>query len=322
MRKAMRAKKATPERAYETKKGRMYCGNSEELLAKDPLTRRRGKVQMIFTSPPFPLNRKKKYGNLQGDEYVEWFARFAPLFKEYLTPNGSIVVELGNSWEKGKPAMSTLPLKALLAFQERACLNLCQEFICFNTAKLPTPAQWVNVERCRIKDAFTRVWWMSHTDRPKADNRRVLTKYSDSMRQLLKRGTYNAGARPSEHNIGAKSFLTDNEGAIPPNVLIPPMEEALPDLVEVLPIANTRSNDRYQRHCRKHSLEFHPARMPARLIEFFVEFLTDPGDLILDPFAGSNSTGSVAERLGRRWLSIEANMTYVQGSRGRFSRLS
>jgi DNA modification methylase len=51
-----------------------------------------------------------------------------------------------------------------------------------------------------------------------------------------------------------------------------------------------------------------------------VKFLTEPGDLVLDPFGGSNSTGAVAERLKRRWISIEANDEYVKASRARFPR--
>ena len=146
--------------------------------------------------------------------------------------------------------MSTLPLKALLGFLEAGDLNLCQEFVCFNPARLPTPAQWVNVERIRVKDAFTRVWWMSPGERPKADNRKVLTKYSKSMQDLLRRGTYNSGHRPSGHNIGTKSFLSNNGGAIPPNVLVPAEEVEDLRLFEVLPIANTRATDDYQEYCR------------------------------------------------------------------------
>jgi len=59
--------------------------------------------------------------------------------------------------------------------------------------------------------------------------------------------------------------------------------------------------------------------MPAKLVEFFVEFLTSPGDLILDPFAGSNTTGAVAESLKRRWISIEENSSYIEGSKARFA---
>ena len=58
--------------------------------------------------------------------------------------------------------------------------------------------------------------------------------------------------------------------------------------------------------------------MPMKLAEFFIQFLTDPGDLILDPFAGSNTTGYIAESLGRRWLSIEAQNEYIQNSKLRF----
>ncbi|NVL91020.1 MAG: site-specific DNA-methyltransferase [Desulfobacterales bacterium] len=304
--------------AYGTKFGRMYCGKAEEVLEKWPPSHYKGRVQLIFTSPPFPLNRKKKYGNLVGEQYVEWIASFASILKEFLTEDGSIVVEIGNAWVKGKPVMSTLPIKALLAFQEKAELHLCQEFICFNPAKLPTPAQWVNVERIRVKDAFTRVWWMSANEKPKANNKRVLTQYSESMKDLLKKGTYNSGKRPSEHKIGAKSFLTDHGGAIPPNVLTPAMEEMIPELIEVLPIANTSSTDPFLTYCRENNITPHPARMPAKLVEFFVDFLTDPGDMVLDPFAGSNTTGYVAESKKRKWIGIEVKPDYIDASKVRF----
>lgn len=317
--------KPRPSPAYETSLGRMYLGSSEEILELYPITRRKGRVQLLFTSPPFVLNRKKKYGNHQGQEYVDWIASFAPLFREYVAERGSIVLELGNAWEPGQPTMTTLAMEALLAFKKTGDLHLCQEFICFNPARLPTPAQWVNVERSRVKDAFTRLWWMSTTPNPKADNRRVLTAYSDSMRKLLERGTYNPGKRPSEHQIGNTSFLKNNNGSIPPNVLIPSVTDmaeeiinAVPQVTNILPIANTSSSDPYQNYCREKGLVPHPARMPTKLVEFFIEFLTEPGDLIVDPFAGSNTTGAVAERLGRRWLSIEANDEYARFSAARF----
>ena len=187
---------------YRTSLGKMYWGDCTTILKHNPLTRWKGRSQLILTSPPFPLNRKKKYGNLNGDEYLKWLEDLAPLFCEFLKPDGSIVLELGNAWETGEPTMSTLPLKALLAFLEAADLHLCQEFICYNPARLPSPVQWVAIERIRVKDAFTRVWWMSPTGRPKANNKNVLAKYSESMEKLLKRGTYNSGRRPSEHDIG------------------------------------------------------------------------------------------------------------------------
>ena len=193
---------------------------------------------MLLILMSLPLNRKKKYGNRTGEEYLNWLKNLAPLFRDYLTSDGSIVLELGNAWEAGKPIMSTLPLKALMAFLEAADFNLCQEFICYNPARLPTPAQWVTVERIRVKDSFTRLWWMSLVERPKANNRNILTEYSKSMKDLLKKGTYNAGPRPSGHHIGKKSFLSNNGGAIPPNVLVPSHSSC--ELTNILPISNTR----------------------------------------------------------------------------------
>jgi len=304
--------------AYQTPLGRMFLGTAEEALARRALKRWRGRVQLIFTSPPFPLRRQKKYGNLVGEQYASWLAEYARPLVDYLTPDGSIVIEVGNGWNPGTPTMSTASLKALLAFQEAAGLHLCQEFVCYNPARLPTPAEWVTVRRVRVKDSFTRVWWLSPTPHPKADNRRVLTDYSPSMRRLLERGTYNGGRRPSQHQVGDRSFLTNNGGAIPPNVLVPPGEEPL----EVLPIANTASRDPFRRACRERNLTSHPAVMPEALVAFFVQFLTDPGDVVLDPFAGSNTTGAVAERFGRRWLSIEPNAAYVDTSKVRFERLA
>lgn len=283
----------------------MLCGSAKSiLLSQEFKTRFQHTIQLIFTSPPFPLNRKKRYGNLQGQEYVKWLADFAQTFRNLLRPHGSVVIELGNAWEPGKPVMSTLPFESLLAMLDTGNFHLCQSFVCYNRARLPAPAQWVNVERIRVKDAFTNLWWMSPSERPKASNRRVLAEYSPAMLQLLATGKYNSGTRPSEHRIGRTSFLKKHGGAIPPNVIT---------------VSNTSSADAYQAYCRQQGLIVHPARMPEKLAEFFIKFLTTRGDIVLDPFAGSNVTGATAERLGRRWISIEANAEYAIGSVGRFS---
>ena len=308
--------------AYTTASGSMYLGSAEDVLDAEPVASSRGSVQLVFTSPPFPLKRKKRYGNLDGQAYIDWLASFAERLRDFVTLDGSIVIELGNAWEPGRPTMSTLPLEALLAFKRGGDLHLCQEFICFNPARLPSPAQWVTRERSRVKDAFTRVWWLSPVEKPKADNRRVLTEYSKDMRKLLTRGTYSSGLRPSEHRVGKETFLTDNGGAIPPNVLVPRLETWLSEALEVLPFPNTTSRDPYLRYCHDNGVRPHPARMSRRLVEFFVQFLTDPGDTVLDPFAGSNTTGAVAEDLERTWISIEADGGYVDGSRTRFETTS
>jgi len=288
---------------FRTKLGGTYCARAESALASGSMKRYKGKVQLVLTSPPFPLNRKKKYGNLQGEEYISWLSSFGSIFREFLSPDGSIVIEVGNGWEPGHPTMSTLAIRSLLGLLDAGSFLLCQQFVSHNPARLPSPAQWVTVERIRVKDSFTHIWWMSPTHRPKADNRRILTPYSESMKKLLETGKYNAGARPSQHRIGKKSFLTDNSGAIPPSVIS---------------VSNTNSLDPYQKYCRQNDLAIHPARMASEVADFFIRFLTEPGDLVLDPFAGSNTTGASAEKLGRRWVAIEPNADYISGSKGRF----
>lgn len=144
--------------AYSTKHGALIHGTAEEAFNSEILNDCRGKVDLVFTSPPFPLNRKKKYGNLQGQTYVDWLAKLAPILRSFLKPRGSIVMEIGNAWEPGRPVMSTLALRALLAFLDTGQLCLCQQFIYNNPAKLPGPAQWVTVERIRVKDSYSHLY--------------------------------------------------------------------------------------------------------------------------------------------------------------------
>lgn len=294
---------ADPKLIYTSSRGQMYWCRVESFLRSRVARQYEGKVQLLLTSPPFPLNRKKRYGNLNGDPYIAWLAEFAQFFRAMLTPKGSIVLELGNAWESRRPIMSTLGLEALLEFKAAGRFRLIQQFVGYNPARLPSPAQWVNVERIRVKDSFTHIWWLGRSDRPYADNRSVLAPYSESMKQLLESGKYNSGKRPSQHRIGEESFLKNNGGAIPSNVLS---------------FANTASKGSYQLYCRDRSLKPHPARMQSGLAEFFIKFLTTKNDLVFDPFAGSNTTGAAAEALGRQWISVEANRHYITGSRGRF----
>jgi len=99
---------------YKTQRGRMLQATIEEALQARPLAQMTGKVDLIFTSPPFPLTRKKAYGNFNGNEYLDWMGRLAPKLATLLKPKGSLVMEIGNAWEEGQPTMSTLPLETLL----------------------------------------------------------------------------------------------------------------------------------------------------------------------------------------------------------------
>ncbi len=279
--------------------GEIVQGDSLDAM----LAMRAKSVNLVMTSPPFGLVRKKDYGNVDAAEYVDWFRPFGEAVKRILVDNGSFVLDIGGAWNRGQPTRSLYHFKLLIMLCEDLGFHLAQEFYWWNPSKLPSPAEWVNIRRIRVKDAVNSVWWLSPTPWPKASNRRVLQPYSPAMLDLLQRG-YKAKKRPSGHDI-SEHFSTDNGAAIPPNLLA---------------IANTDSNSYYQRYCKENDLPIHPARYPAELPEFFIRMLTDEGDWVVDPFAGSCITGEVCERLGRRWKCVELDDQYVRGAKGRFVR--
>ena len=306
---------------YNTKFGKLFLSTFEDLYNNYLKRYYSKKFDLIITSPPFPLNAKKRYGNFQGNEYKEWFLSLAPIFSNLLSETGSLVIEIGNAWEPNRPVQSTLHLECLLGLIQNSDLRLIQEFIVYNPSKLPSPAQWVTVNRIRTVDSYTHVWWLAKNDYPKADNTKVLRPYSKSMQQLLKKQKYNSGQRPSEHNISEKGFLKDNGGSIAHNFfelenLDDNREVRLPH--NVLSFSNTVSNDFFLKTCRKRGITPHPARMHQGVVNFFIEFLTDENDLILDPFGGSNTTGYCAEKLKRRWIVSEVNEKYAEQSLIRF----
>ena len=284
---------------HETALGQIVHGDSLDVLA----TYDDRSVNLIMTSPPFALVRKKDYGNVEANEYVDWFKPFGAEFHRVLADNGSLVIDIGGAWNKGYPTRNLYHFKLLIMLCEEIGFHLAQDFYWWNPSKLPTPAEWVTVRRLRVKDAINTVWWLSKTPWPKASNRRVLQPYSASMEELLERG-YKAKKRPSGHDISEK-FSIDNGAAIPPNLV---------------GIPNTESNSFYLRYCEERGLAPHPARFPAELPEYFIRMLTEPGDFVVDPFAGSCVTGEVCERTNRRWTCVELLEEYCEAALGRFIR--
>lgn len=285
---------------YRTSYGAQFSGDSLELLAELPAD----SVDLFMTSPPFPLLRQKAYGNEDQHRYVSWLADFAKLAKDALKPTGSLVIDIGGAYQRGVPIRSLHQYRALLTFVDDLGYSLAEEFYWYNPSKLPSPIEWVNKRKIRAKDAVNTVWWLSKSDHPKANVGRVRVPYSKSMERLLKdpERYYTPKDRPSEHSIG-KAFGRDNGGALPSNLLT---------------IPNSQSNDAYLRICKQLALPAHPARFPLKLPAFFIEMVTDPDDLVVDFFAGSNTTGRAAEDLGRRWLSFELDHDYAAQSVVRF----
>jgi len=267
-------------------------------------------VRAVITSPPYALHFKKEYGNVDKDAYVEWFLPFAKEIKRILVEDGSFVLNVGGSYNPGIPTRSLYHFKLLIALCDEVGFHLAQECFWYNPAKLPAPAEWVNVRRIRIKDSVEYIWWLSPSPWPFANNRNVLVPYSQDMRRLIKNG-FRATKRPSGHNITAK-FGKDRGGAIPANLI----EDDVPS--NLIDRGNNESNSEYIKYCKECGAKVHPARFPAALPQFFIKLLTARNEVVLDPFAGSNTTGWVAETLERYWISIEVEKEYVTNSALRF----
>ena len=297
---AIRPAKPSAPPAYFTRRGAAYCGDSRELLAQLP----DGSVNLVLTSPPFALRRPKEYGNRQQGEYVEWLSEFAKTVYQKLANDGSFVIDLGGAYQKGAPTRSLYNFRIPIHFCDELGFHLAEDFYWFNPSKLPSPIEWVNKRKIRAKDSVNTVWWFSKTEYPKADVTNVLVEYGHRMKRLLQDPDkfYSPKKRPSGHDIGGK-FGNGGSGAIPSNLL---------------QIPNTESNSVYLKSCKTIGVKCHPARFPTKLPTFFVRFLTDPNDLVVDIFSGSNATGWSAELENRRWLSFDTEIDYIATSAFRF----
>lgn len=292
--------KLTMAPAYTTDWGSAYCGDSLDLLSQIP----DDSINLVMTSPPFALLRKKEYGNKDQHEYIEWLSEFAKIVLKKLTPDGSFVLDLGGAYQKGVPSRSLYNFRIPIHFCDELGFHLAEDFYWFNPSKLPSPIEWVNKRKIRAKDSVNTVWWFSKSEFPKADVTNVLTEYSDRMKKLLEdpEKFYDPKKRPSGHDIG-KGFGKNNSGAIPSNLL---------------QIPNSESNGAYMAGCKAIGSKSHPARFPAKLPEFFIKLLTGPEDIVVDIFSGSNTTGFVAESERRNWLAFDMEIEYVAASAFRF----
>lgn len=286
--------------AYYTSKGSTFIGDSLELLEELP----DDSVNLVITSPPFALQRKKEYGNLDQHDYIDWFLQFGRIVHRKLRKDGSFVVDFGGAYMKGVPVRTLYNFRVLIRMVDEVGFFLAEDFYWFNPSKLPSPIEWVNKRKIRVKDSVNTVWWFSKTEWPKADITNVLAPYSDRMKKLIENPDkyYKPQIRPSGHDIGT-GFAKDNGGSIPPNLL---------------QIPNSESSGQYLTGCKLADVKRHPARFPAKLPEFFIKMLTEPGDLVVDIFGGSNTTGQVAQAEDRRWMTFEAVPEYVAASAFRF----
>lgn len=288
---------------YSTALGGCFSGDSLVLLQRIP----DNSIDLVITSPPFSLQRQKSYGNESQEKYVDWLCEFANLVYKKIKNTGSFVIDIGGAYNRGEPTYNLYQFKTLIAFCDKIGFSLAEPFYWYNPSTLPSPIEWVNKRKLRAKAAVNTIWWLCKQPYCKADISKVLNPYSKRMEKLMsnpdkfvkEEGT----VRPSGHVLGKSSWSKNNGGSIPSNLL---------------EIPNSDSNSQYLRHCKSFGIDRHPARFPLGIPDFFIKFLTDEKDIVLDIFGGSNTTGFSAEQLNRKWLSFELSNEYVASSVFRF----
>lgn len=291
--------------AFSTKLGAAIWSLSQDVFdtIDTPIT-------LCLTSPPYPLRTPRAYGNPKLSDYIEFIVENIRPIAKNLVAGGSICLNLSNDiFESGTPARSLYREKLVIALAEELELWKVDELIWANPCKPPGPIQWASKSRQQLNTGYECIYWFTNSpENLLSDNRRVLQPHSDRHLSYIRSG----GAKASgSHSDGAYStkrgaYSAETAGKIPRNVLLYPH--------------NCPSQSQYKSAARMMGLEVHGAPYPLQLAEFLIRLMTREGDLVVDPFAGSLTTGVGAENLGRRWLVTECMWEYVMGGTTRFAK--
>lgn len=271
--------------------------------AQDVFSRLEDPIMLCFTSPPYPLRKERAYGNPDSRRIISFLCETLAPIIDNLAPEGSLVLNLSNDiFEPGSPARSTYLERLIITLEDEFGLALMDRIIWNNPSKPPGPVQWASKTRQQLNVAWEPVlWFAKDPKRVKSDNRRVLEPHSERQLALIARGgemrasCYGDGA----YRLHPGSYGKPTEGRIPRNV--------------ILQGHRCPWGDRYRKAATKLGLPVHGAGMPYDLAAFFIRYLTEEGDLTVDPYGGRIMTGRAAESLGRRWLCSEMMLEYASG---------
>ena len=302
-------KKLTPAPAkrvllgFRTDLGMALWASSEDVFANidEP-------ISLCLTSPPYPLAVPRAYGNTTAAEYVDWICGLLEPIVKKLMPGGSIALNVSNDvFESKSPSRSLYRERLAIALHDRFGLWKMDELIWHNASKAPGPLRYASIDRTQLNVAWEPVLWFCNDPKlVRSDNRRVLQEHNERQLKLMAAGgekrvtSFGDGA----NRLRAGSFANVTAGRIPRNVLS---------------YGHRCADQRVARDfARDSGISEHGAAMPLRLAKFLVEFLSEPGDLVVDNFAGWNTTARAAELTGRRWLTTERAGEYMLSGSQRF----
>ncbi|WP_161544092.1 DNA methyltransferase, partial [Escherichia coli] len=187
-------------------------------------------------------------------------------------------------------------------------LELMDRLQWVNRSKPPSPTHWACKQRVQLCSSYEPVLWFTNdASKVRSNNLRVLQPHSDQHLKLQAAGGENRTTFYGDgaYQLKSGSFGNKTEGTIPKNTLF---------------YGNSCADTRFCHSiARELGFPLHGATSPTRLAAFLIEFLTEPGDLVVDPFAGLHKVPIAAERLGRRWLATDKIMEWLAISRNLFT---
>ena len=265
-------------------------------------------IFLCLTSPPYPVKKARAYGKICETQYTDFISRILEPIIRNLIPGGSIAINVSNDiFKEGLPSRSLYLEKLTIALCERFGLALMDRLVWENPNKPPGPYQWASRARVQLNYGYEPILWFCNDPRKCiADNRRVLEAHTPAHLKLISSGGELRERINSDGAYrvrqGAYSKLTD--GRIPKNVLR---------------VSSTCQSQRiYKRAAKDLGLTAHGAPMPLALARKLIRFLTDVGNLVVDPCAGSMTTPLAAELENRAWVASDTVFDYVRGGAERF----
>ncbi len=288
---------------FSTKLGVAIIGYAESVFANlnEP-------IYLAVVSPPYPLTNPRKYGNVKESEYVQWLTdTMAPVIKN-LAPGASICLNLGQDvFLKGTPARSMYIERLILALHDRFGLALMDRAIWWNGSKPPGPIAWASKKRVHLNVAYEPIIWMTNDPmKVFSNNQRILLPHSEKHLDFVRNGGAKKAAIKSDgaYRLKEGSYSKVTEGKIQRNVIS---------------MGHSCSINRaYRKAAIEQGYVPHGATMPYKLAKMLIEFLTAPGQLVVDFMAGSITTGYAAEISGRPWVCVDPVVDYVMGGASKF----
>lgn len=261
-------------------------------------------ISLILTSPPYPIAQPRAYGNPSQAEYVDWICEVLEPVIKLMADGASLALNVSNDiFVPGTPARSTYLERLVIALEDRFGLSLVDRLVWKNPQKPPGPIAWASKRRVQLNAGYEPVIVMTNNPlKLQSNNQRVLMPHTPQHLKLMARGGEQRTADNSDgaYRIRPGSYGRQTAGRIPRNVLEFP---------------HISAQDRaYRAECQRRGIRPHGATMSYGLTRFLVEFLSERGQPVADPMGGSLKTALACEELGRRWVTTEKMVEYVQGA--------